>query len=355
MLKYFRYTGLVALTTGALIINGLHAGQAKAEESTAQSCSESRVDMDKLNKAAAWIEANKTFLDSFIVLHCDNVMVEKYYNGYHADKRHDLQSATKTFSAALIGIALHEGLIDSIDQPLIELLPDYKDILVGGKEKITLRHLLAMTSGLKWTDFGPERSFEFQAAAKDSAAYILGEPLVSDPGEKFFYNTGSSHLLSVIISERTGMPASEYARKKLFSPLGVKDFVWNAHSDGRSEGGWQLYLRPRDMLKFGKLYLDGGVWQGKRLIDESYIDEATRQQVDTNGGPGGGGYGFQMWIERDFGTEDIAAARGWAGQEIIVLEELDTVVVFNGNIMHMPENTRDVKRIMNEFIVPAHQ
>ncbi|MEM6851617.1 MAG: serine hydrolase [Pseudomonadota bacterium] len=342
------FTAWIWALAAALAVGASWGGAGAA----ASSCAEGDLDRSKIAEAVQWIDENETHIDSFLVQHCDVLVAEQYYNGYAADKRHDLQSATKTFTASLIGIALHEGVLSDIDQPLSEILPDYANLLTGEKSPITLRHLLTMTSGLKWVDFGPERSFDRVDAAPDSVAYILSEPMVSAPGETFFYNTGSSHLLSGVISARTGMAASAYAEEKLFGPLGVSDFTWEAHTDGRSQGGWKLFVRPRDMVKFGRLYLDGGVLGDARLMDAGFVDEATRQQ---NPASETSGYGYQMWIESDLGIADVAAARGWGGQDIFVLDEYDMVVVFTGDIYKPGEVAAEVKYIMQTFIAPAHK
>jgi len=316
-------------------------------------CAAVSVDLEKLAKAKAWIAKKTNYIDSFLVQHCGELVVEEYYRGFDAGKRHQLQSATKTFTGALIGIALKQGVIDSLDQPIAQLLPEHAHLLTGSKAQITVRHLLMMMSGLKWVDFDTGNSFDgMAAAAADSVAYILGEPMVSEPGETFFYNTGSSHLLSAIIHYNSGMTTAQYAEKNLFGPLGIEDYEWRAHPDGINQGGWRLFLRPRDMVKFGQLYLDEGAWKGEQIIDADYIAAATAFQVQTYYGSG---YGFQMWIETDFGTKDVAGARGWGGQDIFVLDELGSVVTFNGSINHPGDMNADVKRLMKDFIIPAHK
>ena len=315
-----------------------------------QACENKTVDIAKLEAAAAWIDANETYIDAFIVRRCGETLIERYFNNYDAETRHDLQSATKTVTAALIGIALHDGVIESVDQSLSTLLPNYAGLLLDEKASITLRHVLTMTSGLKWVDFGSDRSFDQMDAATDSVEWILSQPLQTKPGETFFYNTGSSHLLSAIISYNTGMSAAAYAEEKLFRPLGITDYEWGAHPDGVNQGGWQLYLRPRGMAKFGQLYLDEGVWNGLRLMGADFISEATRKHNDTDYQSG---YGWQMWIEPGFGTPDVAGARGWGGQDIFILDEHDAVVVFTGNIMHPKEMAEHNHLLMSNYVVPA--
>jgi len=310
------------------------------------------VDEAVLAGALEWIQDNPAFFDSMLVQHCGERYVEQYFNGFDAATPHELQSATKTFSATLIGIAIDQGLVDGVDQPLTELLPDHAHLLTGDKALITVEHLLTMTSGLRWIDFGVGNSFDRIAAAEDSVAFILAEPLETTPGEVFHYNTGSSHLLSAILHDRSGMTTAQYAEQHLFGPLDITDVEWPALADGIHQGGWGMYMKPPDFLKFGQLLLDEGTWEGQRIVSADYVDAMTASQVPNGMG---GGYGYQMWVETNlFDVTDIAGARGYGGQDCLVLDELEMVVVFTGDIMHPTEMATDVVTLMNEHVIPSH-
>ena len=310
------------------------------------------IDEVLLANALTWIDDHPNYIDSFIVSHCNEIQAEAYYRGYDAATLHDLQSATKTFTAVLIGIAIDQGMIGGVEQPLSELLPDYAHLLTDDKAAITLEHVLTMTTGLRWVDFGIGNSFDRIAAASDSVAFILDEPLETTPGEVFFYNTGSSHLLSAIVHYNAGMSTAEYADQHLFEPLGVGDYTWPALLDGVNQGGWGIHVRPRDFLKLGQLLLDGGAWDGQQVVSEWFVDAATAYQVATEYG---GGYGYQMWIETQlFDVDDIAGARGWGGQDCLVLDDLDVVVVFTGDIAYPYEMAEHVPYLVNDYVIPAH-
>lgn len=308
--------------------------------------------MVALQGAVDWIASNPNAIDSLQVHHCGELLVEAYYNGYTRSTPHELQSATKSFTAVLVGIAIDQGIIRDVSQPIAELLPAYADLLTGEKAAITVAHLLTMTSGLAWTDFGARNSFDQIAAADDSVAFILGEPLVTSPGEVFFYNTGSSHLLSAILHYNTGMATAAYAEEYLFRPLEVEDVVWPALGDGVNQGGWGMEARPSDFAKLGQLLLDEGVWEGERIVSEAFVDAATTPHVATEYG---GGYGYQMWIQTDwFDVQDVAAARGYGGQDCFVLEDLHMVVTFTGDISKPEDMAADVITLMNDDILAAH-
>lgn len=299
--------------------------------------------------AREWLGTQRHYLHAMLVEQCGKLIDEQYFGLYDADQTHDLQSATKTFTGSLIGIALREGLIKSLDQPLAELLPKYRPLLTGEKAKLTLRHVLTMSTGLRWVDHGPRNSFDRQAEAEDSVAFILGEPQITKSGESWFYNTGSSHLLSAIVQQVSGMTAREYAEAKLFGPLGITSFEWRVHPDGVTQGGWLLYLRPRDMLKLGRLYLDGGVWNGARILPAEFVQAATTRQFEAKLGVG---YGFQTWVDPTLGTPRVSAAMGWGGQMIYTVHDAGAVVVFTGDIHHTVEAVADIKMLMTKWIVP---
>ena len=319
----------------------------------ADACQKRDLDYALLEQGMQWIESDATHVDGILIQHCGELVIERYMNGYDRESLHDLQSATKTFSAILIGIAIDQGLIRSTNQRIRKLLPNHEGLLTDRKKRITVRHLLEMTSGLRWVDFGPERSFERQAAADDSVAFILGERLRSTPGKSWFYNTGSSHLLSAIVREVSQRPTAEFADEYLFEPLGIERYRWGAHRDGVHEGGWQLYTRPIDALKFGQMLLDGGIFDGKRIVSESFVDDATsiRQRTTSENSA----YGYQMWIETDHGPDDLAGARGYGGQNIFVAQDLNTVIVTTGSIRYPQAAVTAIRKFMRDFVTPAHR
>jgi len=300
--------------------------------------------------AEKWIEQNRNYLHSVVISRCGRILTERYLGLYDADTRHDLQSATKTVTSTLIGIAMRDGLIASIDQPLANLLPQYKPLLTGRKARITLRHVLTMSTGLRWVDFGPRNSFERMAEADDSIDFILSEPLLTDPGKTWAYNTGSSHLLSAIIQSVSGQTAREYAERMLFGPLEIRDYKWSVHPDGTTQGGWKLELRPKDMIKLGRLYVDAGRWEDVEIVPKHFVDQAMLEAFTASPDSG---YGYQMWVHHDLGVGRVSAARGWGGQSIFVFPEQSAVVVFTGDIHHAEAMNADISMLLRNFIVPG--
>lgn len=343
---------LCAVSWGVHSQDGLIRPNADPIKGAERECQAASLNRSKLAEAIDWIETNDSQLHSFLVYQCGRKIVEDYYLGYDAIMPHDLQSATKTVTSMLIGAALKSGLLKDLDQPLVELLPEYRQLMIGAKAAITLRHVLTMTTGLRWKDFGRGNSFDAIASAEDSVEYVLSEPLVSLPGEVFFYNTGSSHILSAIITKVTGKSALDYADEVLFSPLGMMDYRWDNFADGRNLGGWGLYMRPRDMAKLGQVLADQGRWLGRQIVDAGFVAWAMTAQTATQGGPGGSGYGFQMWIQDDITKKPSAAAIGWGGQAIFILAELDAVVVFTGSVDINPaRNFEDIRYVLKQFVV----
>jgi CubicO group peptidase (beta-lactamase class C family) len=343
---------------GVLMIVALLGQRALAGE---QSCSSAHIDMSKLNAAVNWINAYQgQYIDSMIVKHCGAVLVEKYYNGYTATTRHELQSATKTISSMLIGIALDRGDLGAgvtVNTKLKDILPaQYASYFTGAKADITLKHLLNMTSGIHWEDY-PGTSFDDIQAASDTIAWFLSQPLDTTPGTTFKYNTGNSHMLSAIIHvKRGGAPGATaaYANQYLFGPLGITDYVWNRTLDGINKGGWDSFLRPADFSKLGQLLLDDGKWGGQQIISTAYVNAMTSVQSDSSPVYPNTKYGYQMWINTDFGVADIAAARGYGGQDTFVMEDTEMTVTFTGNINYPTDMSQDVATLMKTYIIPSH-
>ena len=280
-----------------------------------------------------------------VVIVKDGVIIDEYYqDGYDENSIFEIHSGSKSFTSALIGIAIEQGYIGGADDLLSDYLPQVAE-LRDGKQNLTLRHLLTHTSGLEWYEWGGGYSnwVEFRSA-ENWVDYILGQRQVAQPGAVFNYSTGNTHLLSAVLQAATGMTQEEFCRVNLLGPLGVsEDAYWRTDPQGIADGGNGLFISARDAARFGQLFLDGGVWKGEQIVPAGWAAESTSVQ---NAGPGGstGQYGYQWWIQThttgEYGTYatgyptasyDTYFAFGHAGQFIYVVPELNMVAVFTSD------------------------
>jgi CubicO group peptidase (beta-lactamase class C family) len=185
---------------------------------------------------------------------------------------HDLRSVTKSVTSALVGIALGRGLIPDLDARVVDLLPEYAEQASPGARELRLSDLLSMTAGLEWDEslpYSDPRNSEIQmTVAKDPLAYVLGLPGVDSPGRTFRYNGGLTTLLGGILQARAGRPLEAWAREVLFEPLGITELTWHTNEAGFPMPASGLRLRPRDLARFGWMYLDGGRWQGTQIVPQ---------------------------------------------------------------------------------------
>ena len=273
----------------------------------------------------------------------DGVIIDEYYEeGYDENSLFQIHSASKSFTSALIGIAIDEGYIGGVDDLVADYLPQLLEQEDERKHQLTLRHLLTHTSGLEWYEWGSGYSNwnEFRSA-ENWVDYILNRNLVSAPGTVFNYSTGNTHLLSAVLQAATGMTQEEYCRKHLFDPMGISpQAYWQTDPQGIADGGNGVIISARDAAKFGQLFLDGGVWKDKQLVPSDWVEQSTSIQ---NPGPGDstGAYGYQWWIRThttgEYGSYttpyptasyDTYFAFGYGGQMIYVVPELELVAVF---------------------------
>ncbi|ANA80800.1 serine hydrolase [Paenibacillus glucanolyticus] len=268
---------------------------------------------------------------SFLLLHSGKLVYERYYGGHSVSSLNDLRSATKSFTSILFGIALSRGELPDLNSSIKDIfqryIPERAHPLL---HKVSLHHLLTMTSGFAWQTgkkLGEPLIHRFHRNRKWTS-FALSLPVVEQEMGLFQYRSTDSHLLSVAISEATGMDAYTYARQHLFGPLGIHHAAWSPSPEGHSMGHVGLYLTSRDMAKFGLCCLDGGRWEGERLIPESWLEQALTPQV--KGYPAFGDYGFQWWNGMQNGTP-FALAHGHGGQQIYLFPKLDTVVVFTAD------------------------
>lgn len=271
-------------------------------------------------------------MDSVLVTRHGRIVLEATYAPFRGGLRHHIYSATKSVTSTLVGMALGEGLLDSTDRRVVDLFADRTIAnLDDAKKAITVRHLLDMTSGLAWQEGlgGANDSNIAMFRAPDWRQFVLDQPVATAPGTRFYYNSGNSHLLSAILSKVAGRSASDYAREKLFGPLGIDDVLWQADPQGVPIGGWGLYLQPRDMAKIGYLWLRGGVWEGRQILPAAWIEGVRAADIDMGESWASDlRYGRQFWV---MPLRDAFMAVGKHRQLIVVMPKLDIVAVVTGS------------------------
>ena len=258
-------------------------------------------------------------IHSLLIIRNGHMVLESSNYPYESDAPHMIHSITKNVTATLVGIAIDEGYIESVDQQIVELLPDlslkYKDDRI---QDITVKHLLTMKSGLNWRPAGASMYTE----GEDHIIHALEREMATNPGEMFEYHSGSTHLLSMILTEATGRSTMEYAKEKLFTPLDIEDIHWAVDYQDFHVGGDMLFMRPTDLAKFGLLYLQQGLWEGERIVPEEWVAISTKNHVDKES------YGYSWWI----GDNGGFSGNGVAGQRLTVLPEEELIFVVTSGI-----------------------
>lgn len=300
------------------------------------------------------------YLHSIVIVKNGKLVFEEYFSGkdveldeqipgsgslkytsknFDRNTLHFLGSANKSFWSAMIGIGIDKGFIESIDEKMFSFFPEYEELNNTEKDKITIAHMLTMTSGLPWDDgsypiYDP-RNDEYQMLFnEDPVRFILEKTLVNSPGTHFHYNSGTSFLLSEIIKKSSGKSLEEFADQFLFNPLGITSYRWsnsrNIHNSIYAAG---LYLRPRDMAKLGQLFLQGGMWNSNRIVSEQWTLESSEESIHfpSEHPPMPhfiSGYGYQWWLGKFLGGTEVYCAAGWGGQFIMVVPDVNLTVVF---------------------------
>ncbi|CAL79206.1 putative Beta-lactamase [Bradyrhizobium sp. ORS 278] len=267
--------------------------------------------------------------DSLLITRHGRVVLDASYAPYSADQPHIINSSTKAVVATLIAMLLKDGVLDSLDHPVLDFFADRKiDNVDARKQALTVQHLLNMTSGFDWDEGyngGAETSLYEMGRSPDWVQYILDRPMAHAPGETFYYNSGNSHLLSAIVTKLTGKSAEDFAQERLFGPLGISEHAWFKDSKGISSGGFGLALKPRDMAKLGYLYLRGGRWGAQQLLPPDWIDAVNHATVSMNAKFDPGlSYADQFWALPD---KHVFMAVGYHCQVIMVLPDRDIVAV----------------------------
>ena len=297
---------------------------------------------DQLKQINEFVKEKLPITTSILIVRNGYIVFEEYYSREKDDLR-ALQSATKSITSALVGIAIQEGYINDIDEKMISFFPEFDtEKLDPQVREISIRHLLTMTAG-----FGSDMAgIDFP----DKIQSMLESPLKSEPGQLFAYNSTTTNLLSMIISKTTDSMALEFGEEYLFEPLGISNLRWSdmiLYTIG-SQG---LSLTTRDMAKIGYLYLNEGMWDGLQIIPKEWVVESTRKQIEVIDSEQwiGGGYGYQWWI---LSVNDHSAYTAWGydGQHICVIPDLEMVIIITGSGGGF---TRKYLKIINDFILPS--
>lgn len=298
------------------------------------------------------IASSKLDVHHVLILKNGYKVSEANYYPYAATDLHILNSVTKSFTSALIGKAIDEKLIAGVDQPVLDF---FKSRTIANpsafKDNMILKDLLTMTSGIDWSEtgnYGASTDSNTQMwQSENQIQFMLDKAVTKEPGSTFYYCSGGTHLMSGILTEVTGQSEEQYATEKLFKPLGIENYTWGLDNQGNNSGSSRLFLSASDLAKFGELYRNKGNWNGEQLIPEAWVEASTQKLYDTPNGPSSqSGYGYQWWMN-PFGGY---SARGFGGQFLYVVPDLDLVVVFMGS---MGSTFFAPDRLMTEYVLPA--
>ena len=299
-------------------------------------------------------------IHSLLVVRNGVLVWEDYFGSGDQEARHTLQSVTKSFASAAVGIAIGREDIPGVETPILDFFPDYPepDNLDDRKRAIRLRDLLTMRSGTDYHENGPDSPhLQLNATRTGWDRFYLDRPMVRDPGEHYQYDSGGVILLSAILQRRTGLHADRYLESHLFEELEITDTDWFRNDEMHPHTGGGLALRSRDMAKFGLLYLRQGRWEDDQVVPRNWVEESFEEHVDLRylGRPDITGYGYLWWIMRpdpdgDGGTP-IYAARGFMGQYIFVIPEHRMVVVSTGR--NMDSKAGDAPRFLYSHILKS--
>jgi CubicO group peptidase (beta-lactamase class C family) len=290
---------------------------------------------------------NNTSLFSALVIRHDRLVAERYFHGSGARRSNNVHSASKSILQALAHIAVAKGYLRSLDDPVADYLPEYFGNASPDKKRITIRHLLTMRSGLDWTEDSTEGQVE---KASNWVQTILGRPLVSAPGATYNYSSGNTHVVSAVLRKATGMSTCQFAHRYLFGPMGITAEHWGRDPQGIFSGGYNVYLTPREMAKFGLLYLHDGKYRAQPLVPPTAVRAAqtrTTQVDDTLA------YSEGWWTQTISGHPTYFAW-GFGGQFIYIIPSADLVLVTSEKTNDNSTNKEiDPTTFIRDYLLPA--
>ncbi|MBR0754918.1 serine hydrolase [Bradyrhizobium jicamae] len=324
---------------------------------------------------AARLEQRATKVHSVVVVRHGKLVFEQYFGGYDqpwgdpdgpyeftATTKHDMRSASKSVTSLLVGIAIDRKLIPGVDEPVMTCFPDYAAVKQAGWEAITLRHLLTMSSGMKWDEnlpwTDPKNDEPHLGFEPDPVGYVLSRPVAAPPDVMWSYNGGGTDLLGSILERVSGKPLEAFAREAVFQPLGISDLEWKAYpKNGKIAAAAGLRLRPRDAAKIGQLVLNRGQWNGQQIVSAEWIAQSTTPRFQAIGYFGSTlFYGYQWWMGRSLaGGREVKwiGAFGWGGQRLFIVPELDLVMMTTAAQYGQPKEGVAAIDILSNIVIPS--
>ncbi|MFC5046086.1 serine hydrolase domain-containing protein [Aquimarina hainanensis] len=303
-----------------------------------------KIEETELSKEVLPKEGN---IFSTLISKSGTIVFQEYYNGKTEDSLCDVQSLTKGIMSILIGIAIDKEYIKNVDEPIAQYFPnEFKNVTAKKKNLITIRHILNQTSGLSWKGY---LEHEKWLNSKDPISFVLDKDLEYEPGKNYNYNSGATHLLSVIISKTTGKTALEFGNKVLFHPLDINLINWQKRNKGYYDGsGLGLKMKPIDLIKIGQLLEKNGIWNGKQIISKKWIQKLfdENEKSKTKWGLRNSKHGF-CWYHSEFRGNKVDYGMGYGGQFIIMIPDMELIIVTTHN-HDTPNGIEQQMKFLNE-------
>ena len=279
---------------------------------------------------------------SFMLRQGGELLIEEYRKGMHAERVTNIKSASKSILSLLVGIAIEQGYLDGVKQNMGEFFPDYFEAHPdSAKQSITIQDLLTMRAGLASTS---SPNYGLWVLSDNWVEFVLDQPLVERPGGAMIYSTGSTHLLSVILTRATGMSTHEFAEKYLFDPLDITIGGWDRDPQGNYMGGNNIALSPSALLKIGTMVMNMGAYQQKQIVSGKWIIESMQIYTRSQFNPYDYGY---LWWQRKLNGYTVLFAWGNGGQYILMLPALRTVVSITSNSEGKSKNRLSRRRLFS--------
>ena len=296
------------------------------------------------------------YMHSILIIKNGKLIFEEYLNGWDPIRIHRLQSVTKSVTSTLVGIAIREGFIENINDPVFKDLPEYDSLFNDAKKRISIKHLLTMSAGFEWNEgatyyVDPKNCDSHLAdASGDYIKYVLDKPLVHEPGKVYYYNSGYPNILGYIIENTSGMNITEFSYKYLFDSLGIKRSYWMPIiGEDRPGCAGGLRLMSRDLARYGYLYLNDGVWQENQIVQKEWVKASIEGKLDTGEGTR---YGY-LWktIKTLDNKHNIFFASGTGGQYVVCIPDLAVVIVTTAK--PFTDKGDELAMLLLEKLIPA--